>query len=139
MEVLYPRCAGLDVHQQTVVACARVASGSTVQQEVRTFGTTTGDLLALADWLTAHGCTHVAMESTGVYWKLIWHVLEGHFELILPNALQIRSVPGRKTDVNDAMGDCRLGRAWTDSQRFRAADADSRTARSDPHAEATGS
>ncbi len=67
MEVLYPRCAGLDVHQQTVVACARVASGPTVQQEVRTFGTTTGDLLALADWLTTHGCTHVAMESTGVY------------------------------------------------------------------------
>jgi transposase len=102
MEVLYPRCAGLDVHQQTVVACARVASGSTVHQEVRTFATTTGDLLALADWLTAHGCTHVAMESTGVYWKPIWHVLDGHFELILANALQIRSVPGRKTDVNDA-------------------------------------
>jgi transposase len=103
MEVLYPRCAGLDVHQQTVVACARMASGSTVQQEVRTFGTTTGDLLALADWLAAHGCTHVAMESTGVYWKPIWHVLDSHFELILANALQIRSVPGRKTDVNDAM------------------------------------
>ena len=103
MEVLYPRCAGLDVHQQTVVACARVASGSSVQQEVRTFGTTTGDLLALADWLTAHGCTHVAMESTGVYWKPIWHVLDSHFDLILANALQIRSVPGRKTDVNDAM------------------------------------
>jgi hypothetical protein len=61
MEVLYPRCAGLDVHQQTVVACARIASGSTVQQEVRTFGTATGELLALADWLTAHGCTHVAI------------------------------------------------------------------------------
>src|SRR5687767_14600834 len=103
MEVLYPRCAGLDVHQQTVVACARVASGSTVQQEVRTFGTATADLLALADWLTAHGCTHVAMESTGVYWKPIWHVLDGHFDLILANAQHIRNVPGRKTDVNDAM------------------------------------
>jgi transposase len=102
MEVLYSHCAGLDVHQQTVVACARVASGSTVQHEVRTFGTMTGDLLALADWLTAHGCTHVAMESTGVYWKPIWHVLEAHFALILANALQIRSVPGRKSDVNDA-------------------------------------
>jgi transposase len=102
MEVLYPRCAGLDVHQQTVVACTRVASGASVQQEARTFGTTTGDLLALADWLTAHGCTHVAMESTGVYWKPIWHVLEGDFELVLANALQIRSVPGRKSDVNDA-------------------------------------
>jgi len=103
MEVLYPRCAGLDVHQQTVVACARIASGSMVQQDVRTFGTTTAELLALADWLTAHGCTHVAMESTGVYWKPVWHVLDGQFELILANALHIRSVPGRKTDVNDAM------------------------------------
>src|SRR5215207_9839655 len=103
MEVLYPRCAGLDVHQQTVVACARIASGPAVQQEVRTFSTTTGALLALADWLTAHGCTHVAMESTGVYWKPVWHVLDGQFELILVNALHIRSVPGRKTDVNDAM------------------------------------
>jgi transposase len=103
MEVLYARCAGLDVHQQTVVACARLASGATVQQDVRTFGTSTRELLALADWLTAHGCTHVAMESTGVYWKPIWHVLEGQVELILANALQIRSVPGRKSDVNDAM------------------------------------
>src|SRR5215204_4547205 len=103
MEVLYPRCAGLDVHQQTVVACARIASGPAVQQEVRTFSTTTADLLALADWLTVHGCTHVAMESTGVYWKPIWHVLDGQFDLILANALQIRSVPGRKTDVSDAM------------------------------------
>ena len=103
MEVLYPRCAGLDVHQQSVAACARVASGTAIQQEVRTFGTTTGELLALADWLTGHGCTHVALESTGVYWKPIWHVLDGQFELILANALQIRSVPGRKTDVNDAM------------------------------------
>src|SRR5580765_3368654 len=103
MEDLYPRCAGLDVHQQTVVACARIASGSTVQQEVRTFGTATADLLVLADWLTAHGCTHVAMESTGIYWKPIWHVLDGQFDIILANALHIRSVPGRKTDVNDAM------------------------------------
>jgi transposase len=103
MEVLYARCAGLDVHQRTVVACVRLAEGTTVQQEVRTFGTATRDLLALADWLTSHGCTHVAMESTGVYWKPIWHVLDGQFALILANALQVRSVPGRKTDVNDAM------------------------------------
>jgi transposase len=103
MEVIYPRCAGLDVHQQTVVACVRLASGPTVQQELHTFGTTTGDLLALADWLASYGCTHVAMESTGVYWKPIWHVLEGQFELILANAVQIRNIPGRKSDVNDAM------------------------------------
>lgn len=102
MEVLYPRCAGLDVHQKTVVACARLMSGSTVQTDVRTFGTTTDELLALGDWLAGHGCTHAAMESTGVYWKPVWHVLEGQVELILANALQIRSVPGRKSDVNDA-------------------------------------
>jgi hypothetical protein len=85
-----------------VVACVRLASGTSVQQEVRTFGTATGELLALVEWLTSHGGTPVAMESTGIYWKPVWHVLEGHVELVLANALQIRRVPGRKTDVNDA-------------------------------------
>src|SRR5713226_4563037 len=102
MDVVHPKCAGLDVHQQTVVACARVASGQTITHEVRTFGTTTVELLALSDWLGAHGCTHVAMESTGVYWKPVWHVLDGHFELVLANAMHIRNIPGRKSDVNDA-------------------------------------
>jgi transposase len=102
MEVLYPRCAGLDVHQASVVACVRIASGARATQEVRTFETTTKGLLGLADWLRASGCTHVAMESTGVYWKPVWHVLEGDFELVLANATHIRNVPGRKTDVNDA-------------------------------------
>jgi hypothetical protein len=69
MEVLHPRCAGLDVHKDTVVACARVVVDGRVDQSVVTFGTTTTDLLALSDWLTAQGCTHVAMEATGVYWK----------------------------------------------------------------------
>src|SRR5439155_16082730 len=97
-----PKCAGLDVHQQTVVACARVGSGKTVTHAVRTFGSTTPELLALSDWLATHGCTHVAMESTGVYWKPVWHVLDGHFELVLANAMHIRNIPGRKSDVNDA-------------------------------------
>lgn len=101
MEVLYPRCAGLDVHKETVVACVRCVSAPTAQ-EVRTFGTTTSALLALADWLESHGCTHVAMEATGIYWKPVWHLLEGRFELVLANAQHIRNVPGRKTDVNDA-------------------------------------
>jgi transposase len=101
MEVLYPRCAGLDVHKDTVVACARCVS-KPQRQEVRTFGTTTNELNALAAWLASHGCTHVAMEATGVYWKPVWHVLEGQFELVLANALHIRNVPGRKTDVSDA-------------------------------------
>ena len=102
MEVLYPRCAGLDVHQASVVACVRIASGARTAHEVRTFETTTSGLLVLADWLREAGCTHVAMESTGVYWKPVWHVLEGDFALVLANATHIRNVPGRKTDVNDA-------------------------------------
>ena len=102
MEVVYPRCAGLDVHQKTVVVCARVADGPRVQREVHTFGTTTGELLALGEWLGARGITHVALESTGVYWKPVWHVLEGQCELVLANAMHIRNIPGRKSDVNDA-------------------------------------
>ena len=103
MELLYPRCAGLDVHKDTVVACARVISERDVRKDVETFGTTTEDLLKLSDWLTEHGCTHVAMEATGVYWKPVWHVLgDGGFELILANAAHVKNVPGRKTDVNDA-------------------------------------
>jgi transposase len=103
MDIIYPRCAGLDVHKQTVVACARIAGDGAVLQEVRTFATTTSGLLALADWLDSHGVQIVAMEATGVYWKPVWHVLEGHFELVLANAAHVKNVPGRKTDVNDAM------------------------------------
>jgi transposase len=102
MDVVQPKCAGLDVHQQTVVACARTGSGKAVTSDVRTFGTTTQELLALSDWLTTHGCTHVAMESSGVDWKPVWHVLDGHFALVLANAMHIRNIPGRKSDVNDA-------------------------------------
>jgi transposase len=101
MEVLHPRCAGLDIHKDTVVACARCVS-EPQHREVRTFGTTTRDLFSLADWLESNGCTHVAMEATGIYWKPVWHLLEGRFELVLANAQHIRNVPGRKTDVNDA-------------------------------------
>ena len=102
MEVLYPRCAGLDVHAGSVTACARIATGATVTYEHRTVSTTTRGLLELVEWLTAHGCTHVAMEATGVYWKPVWHVLEEHFTLVLANAMHIRNVPGRKSDTNDA-------------------------------------
>jgi transposase len=102
VEVVYERCCGLDLHKQTVVACLIVPGPDTVpRKEVRTFGTMTDDLLQLADWLTAGGCTHVAMESTGVYWKPIYNLLEGSFELLLVNARHIKQVPGRKTDVRD--------------------------------------
>jgi len=102
MEVLYPRCAGLDVHKDSVVACVRIAFDGNVTQEVRTFGTTTTALEKLAEWLRAEGCTHAAMEATGIYWKPVWHALEDGLELVLANAAHIKNVPGRKTDVNDA-------------------------------------
>lgn len=102
MDVIHPRCAGLDVHKKTVVACARIAQEGAPRQEVCTFETTTSGLLALCDWLQSLGVGHVAMEATGVYWKPVWHILEGHFELILANAAHVKNVPGRKSDVNDA-------------------------------------
>jgi transposase len=103
MDVLYPVCAGLDVHKKLVVAC--VCSSHAVghlRKEVRTFSTMTVDILALAAWLTACGVTHVAMESTGEYWKPIYQLLEGSFTLLVVNAQHIKAVPGRKTDVKDA-------------------------------------
>ncbi len=103
MDVIYRCCAGLDVHKQTVVACLlRVADNGRKTKAVQTFGTTTAELLRLSDWLTVGGCTHVAMESTGEYWKPIWNILEGSFELLLVNAQHIKRVPGRKTDVQDS-------------------------------------
>ena len=103
MDVIYERCAGLDVHKKTVVACRMVPTEEELwQAETRTFPTMTADLLALADWLRAAAVTHVAMESTGVYWKPIYNILEGDFEVLLVNAKHIKQVPGRKTDVKDA-------------------------------------
>ncbi len=103
MEIVYTRCCGLDVHKRSVVACLLVPGPEgTPTKEIRTFGTMTHDLLALSDWLRAAACTHVAMESTGVFWKPIYNLLEGQFELLVVNAQHIKAVPGRKTDVRDA-------------------------------------
>jgi transposase len=103
VEVIYERCAGLDVHKKTVVACRVVSKGGgRKEQETRTFGTATAELLELVDWLTEWGCTHVAMESTGEYWKPVYNLLEGQVEILLVNAAHIKAVPGRKTDVGDA-------------------------------------
>src|ERR1700740_2993032 len=103
MEVLYPHCAGLDVHKNTGVACVRHTVDGTIKREVRTFKTITKELLALSEWLAAEGCTHIAMEGAGVYWKPGWHILsDGDFALVLANAAHVKNVPGRKTDVNDA-------------------------------------
>ena len=103
MEVLHPHCAGLDVHKETVVACVRHMANGSVKRQIRTFKTTTKELLALSQWLGSEGCTHVAMEATGVYWKPVWHILsDGDFELVLANAAHVKNVPGRKSDTNDA-------------------------------------
>ena len=103
MEKLVERGSGLDVHRDTVSACVRIpgSGGAKKQEIVQTFGTMTEELLALRDWLKAHGVTHVAMESTGVFWKPVYHVLENDFTVLLVNAAHIKNVPGRKTDVKD--------------------------------------
>jgi transposase len=102
MEVVYGRCCGLDIHKKLVVACLITpGEDGTPQKEIRSFSTMTDDLLALGDWLAGAGCTHVAMESTGVYWKPIYNLLESRFALLLVNAQHIKAVPGRKTDVRD--------------------------------------
>src|SRR5262245_27579798 len=102
MKTLHKRCAGLDVHKAEVVACLRVANRGKASYELRRFPTTTRALIELGDWLEQAGCTHVAMEATGVYWKPVWHILEGRFQQILANAAHIKAVPGRKSDTHDA-------------------------------------
>jgi transposase len=102
MEVLYPRCAGLDVHKDTVVACVRIAEGGPARKETRTFKTTTSDLLNLSAWLSEKQCRHVVMEATGIYWRPVWQILsDGEFELVLANAAHVKNVPGRKSDAKD--------------------------------------
>ncbi len=102
MQVLYPSCAGVDVHKDQVFVCiTRMGANGKATQVKREFGSMTRELLALADWLEANEVTHVAMESTGVYWKPIWNLLEGRFELLLCNARHVKQVPGRKTDAKD--------------------------------------
>ena len=102
MDTLYPRCAGIDVHKNNLVVCVRCCDRpGKAREEVRTFSTMTADLLALADWLASHGVTHVAMESTAVYWKPVFNILEGGVHVLLVNAEHIKQVPGRKTDVKD--------------------------------------
>lgn len=102
MEVLYERCAGLDVHKNEIVACVRVGSGAAGRREHRRFRATTAGLLELKEWMASLECTHAVMEATGVYWKPVWHVLEDGIELVLANARHVKNVPGRKSDMNDA-------------------------------------
>jgi transposase len=101
MEVLHTRCCGIDVHKESLVACLRIQEGRRRHAEVQSFGTTTAEILRLDAWLAAAACTHVAMESTGVYWQPVFNLLEGSFGVVLANAHHIKAVPGRKTDVKD--------------------------------------
>jgi transposase len=104
MDVMHERVAGLDVHKETIVACVRIMTGGKATRECRTFDTTTAGLEALLSWLTASGWSQVAMEATGVYSQPVWNILSNAtFELIVANARHIKNVPGRKTDMNDAM------------------------------------
>ena len=103
MQTMVERGCGLDVHQATVVACLLIVlQNGKVEKQIRTFGTTTRELVGLREWLLSEGCTHVAMESTGVYWKPVYAILEGAFEIVVANAQHVKKVPGRKTDVKDA-------------------------------------
>ena len=103
MEVLYTHCCGIDIHKKSITVCVLIReSGRREQKHLREFGTMTAEILACVDWLRQLGVTHVAMESTGVYWKPVWNLMEGQFELLLANATHIRNVPGRKTDVKDS-------------------------------------
>ena len=143
MQVTYERCCGIDVHKETVVACVIVpgAEGKP-RKETRTFNTMTGDLRALAEWLKQMHCTHVAMESTGVYWKPVYNLMEGQFEILVVNAEHLKKVAGHKTDVADAEWIADLlrhgllrgsfipsaqQRAWRDLTRYRTTLTDERT------------
>src|SRR3954449_6347937 len=130
VDIVHSRCAGLDVHKETVVACVRLASGDKVSREVRTFETTTSGLLALLAWLTEMGCTHVALEATGIYWRPVWNILsDGAFELVLANAAHIKNVPGQRCHL-----DRRSVGLWPDPVEFRSGAGDPGTALAAPQA-----
>jgi transposase len=101
MKRIYRRCCGIDVHKATLSACVRVRRHGQLIEEVRNFGTTSDELLALRDWLSSHRVTHVAMEATGVYWKPVYYVLEDGFSVLLVNPAHVKRMPGRKTDISD--------------------------------------
>ena len=124
MEAIIERCAGLDVHQATVVACVLIGeAGRKPRKEIQTFSTMTRDLEAMRDWLKGHGVTHVGLESTGIYWKPVHTILEGHFELIVANAHHIKTVPGQGCRV-----DRRPGAPRPDQAELRTATANPRPA-----------
>jgi transposase len=138
MTSLLERCAGSDVHQAVVMATVRIPDGSRGRSVItETFATTTHSLLTLRDWLHAHGVAHVAMESTGVYWKRVYYVLEDGFTLLLVNAQHLKLVPGRKSDVRDSAWIAQLLECGFAPEQLRAAGADSRPPRADALSQAS--
>jgi transposase len=137
MRIIYERVAGLDVHKKTVVACRmRVTAEKRIEEETRTFGTPTAELLVLPDWLSEWDCTHVAMESTADYWKPVYNLLEGDFEVLLVNAQHVKKVPGRKTDATDA--ECRVDAARLIESQFHSGQATASVAGVDPLSQYAG-
>lgn len=133
MQLVYERCAGLDLHKKSVVACAIIPDErGQRRKELQTFSTMTPDVVRLRSWLTALGVTHVAMESTGVFWKPIFNLLEGSFDLLVANAQHIKAVPARKTDVRDAEWIADLLQHGRLSSQLHPARVATRAARSDP-------
>jgi len=128
MEVLYERCAGLDIHKRSIAACVIVPGKG---KQIRMFGTMSADLVALGDWLSDQGVRHVAMEATGSFWHPIYNMLEDRFELLLANARHIKAVPGRKTDVHDCEWIADLLRHGLIRAELCATSATERTARAD--------
>jgi len=119
METIYENCCGIDVHKETLTACIMIGEGGRVtKKEIKTFSTMTEDIEHLRDWLKAEGVTHVAMESTGIYWRPVFNILEDDFDILLANARHIKNVPGRKTDVKDSEWICKLLRSGLISGSF---------------------
>ena len=108
MQEILNRCAGMDIHKNTIVVCIMLGIGKSMYKEIRTFGTMTEDIRDLGEWLKSHNIKDVAMESAGIYWKPIFNILDEEFNLILANARNIKNVPGRKTDVKDSEWICKL-------------------------------
>jgi transposase len=138
MQVVYQRCAGVDVHQHFLVVCLSMIEAGQRRKEIRTFPNETAGLLALRAWLVQEGCSHVGMESTGVYWLAVYRRLEGFFELVVANAQHIKAVPGRKTDVQDAEWIADLLQHGLLTASFVPRKAATRSAGSDPYASQPG-
>ena len=134
MDVLHPRCCGLDVHKSSISACILLREAGRVQKQQRRFGAMTQDLHELAEWLRQFGVSQIAMESSGVYWKPVWNILEGQFNVVLANAQHIKNVPGRKTGQKDSEWIADLLQPGLLQGSFGAARRDSRSARPDADA-----